>query len=163
MKKFAKGQKLKQVALMAIAVQSDPNDIEELKVIFQALDNDGNGSITFEELQRGLGQRENGDELISILKGADTDNSGTINYTGKSNSNFYLTFLFLVLLIEFLAAAMDQTMFLRDTYMKTAFQMLDADGSGSIDSSELLKLLAGEEFRDVYSQSQLDQAIREID
>jgi len=145
MKKFAKGQKLKQVALMAIAVQSDPNDIEELKVIFQALDNDGNGSITFEELQRGLGQRENGDELISILKGADTDNSGTINYT------------------EFLAAAMDQTMFLRDTYMKTAFQMLDADGSGSIDSSELLKLLAGEEFRDVYSQSQLDQAIREID
>ena len=58
---------------------------------------------------------------------------------------------------------MDQTMFLRDSYIKTAFQMLDNDSSGKIDSSELLQLLAGEEFRDVYSQGQLDQAIREID
>ena len=35
---------------MAIAVQSDPNDIKELKELFQALDKDGNGSISFEEL-----------------------------------------------------------------------------------------------------------------
>ena len=68
---------------MAIAVQSDPNDIQELKSIFQALDRDGNGSISLEELQHGLGERENGEQLISILRGADTDNSGTINYTGK--------------------------------------------------------------------------------
>ena len=122
MKKFAKGQKLKQVALMAIAVQSDPNDIAELKDIFQALDTDNNGSITFEELQRGLGQRENGEELVNILKGADTDGNGTINYTGKYDLMTFANLLNLcVLLVEFLAAAMDQTMFLRDTYMKTAF------------------------------------------
>ena len=47
--------------MMAIAVQSDPNDIQELKSIFQALDRDGNGSISLEELQHGLGDRENGD------------------------------------------------------------------------------------------------------
>ena len=74
---------MKQVALMAIAVQSDPNDIAELKTIFQALDSDNNGNITFEELQRGIGNRQNGSELIEILKGADTDGNGTINYTGK--------------------------------------------------------------------------------
>jgi calcium-dependent protein kinase len=34
MKGFQKSQKIKQVALMAIAVQSDPNDIKELKEIF---------------------------------------------------------------------------------------------------------------------------------
>ena len=33
-KQFRKSEKLKQVALMAIAVQSDPNDIAELKEIF---------------------------------------------------------------------------------------------------------------------------------
>ena len=49
---------------MAIAVQSDPNDMVELKEIFQALDKDGNGSITFEELQNGLGERENGEALM---------------------------------------------------------------------------------------------------
>jgi len=34
MKNFCKAEKLKQVALMAIAVHSDPNDIKELKEIF---------------------------------------------------------------------------------------------------------------------------------
>jgi len=82
-KQFQKSEKIKQVALMAIAVQSDPNDMVELKEIFQALDKDGNGCISFDELQAGLGERENGEELVKILRAADTDNSGTINYTGK--------------------------------------------------------------------------------
>lgn len=34
MKQFQKSQKLKQVALMAIAVQSDPKEMMELKEIF---------------------------------------------------------------------------------------------------------------------------------
>jgi len=68
------------------------------------------------------------------LKGADTDESGTINYT------------------EFLAATMDQTIFLRDNYLRTAFKMIDSDHSGKINWSELRLLLGGEEFRDIYSQ-----------
>ena len=32
---------------MAIAVQSAPEDIKELKEMFQALDKDGSGSISF--------------------------------------------------------------------------------------------------------------------
>ena len=44
-----------------------------------------------------------------------------------------------------------------------AFKMFDQDESGKINSGELLQLLAGEEFRDVYSQSQIDQAIAEVD
>jgi len=88
---------------MAIAVQSDPNDIQELKSIFMELDKNGDGSISFEELQGGLGDRENAEELIQILKAADTDESGTINYT------------------EFLAATMDAQTFLREEYLKTAF------------------------------------------
>jgi calcium-dependent protein kinase len=83
MKQFQHSQKLKQVALMAIAVQSDPKELQELKDIFQELDKNGDGSISFEELQAGLGNRENGEELLSILKAADTDGNGTINYTGK--------------------------------------------------------------------------------
>jgi hypothetical protein len=90
MKSFQKSQKLKQVALMAIAVQSDPNDIKELKEIFQELDNNGDGSISFDELQAGLGKRENGAQLLEVLRAADTDNSGTINYTGKLFVRFIL-------------------------------------------------------------------------
>jgi len=44
----------------------------------------------------GLGKRENGEELLRILRAADTDGNGTINYT------------------EFLAATMSATTFLKD-------------------------------------------------
>ena len=50
-KKFHNSERIKQVALMAIAVQSDPQDIKELKEMFQALDKDGSGAISFEELE----------------------------------------------------------------------------------------------------------------
>ena len=61
---------------MAIAVQSDPKEMEELKKIFQELDKNGDGSISLEELQGGLGERENADALLSILQAADTDGNG---------------------------------------------------------------------------------------
>ena len=82
MKQFQKAEKLKQVALMAIAVQADPGEIQDLKKVFQELDKNGDGSITFEELQVGLGDRENAEELLKILYAADTDGNGSINYTG---------------------------------------------------------------------------------
>ena len=56
---------------------------------------------------------------MEVLKGADIDNSGTINYT------------------EFLAATMSTQTFLREDYLRTAFNMFDADGSGKIDIKEL--------------------------
>ena len=51
---------------------------------------------------------------------------------------------------------MDAQTFTRESYLKTAFQMFDSDGSGQIDSNELLQLLAGDEFRNMYTQEQLD-------
>jgi len=45
--------------------------------------------------------------LLAVLKGADVDGSGTINYT------------------EFLAATMNTTTFLKENYLKTAFNMFD--------------------------------------
>ena len=58
---------------------------------------------------------------------------------------------------------MDAQTFLREEYLKTAFHMFDKDGSGTIDKSEIQVLLEGEEFKDVYSEAQLAQAIAEVD
>ena len=93
-----------------------------------ALDKNGDGNITFAELKSGLGHKENADTLIQLLKGADTDNSGSIDYT------------------EFLAATMDAQVYLRDDYLRTAFDMFDTDGSGKIDKSELVGILSGNEM-----------------
>jgi len=80
-----------------------------------------------------------------VLKGADVDGSGTINYT------------------EFLAATMNTTTFLKENYLKTAFQMFDQDGSGKIDKTELHQLIGGDEFKDLYTEEQITSAINEID
>lgn len=90
-KKFSKKNQMQQVALTALAVQASPEDIRELKTLFLELDVNGDGSLTIEELAKGLQESQNGQHLIDILKSADTDGSGEINYT------------------EFLAATMDST------------------------------------------------------
>jgi len=109
--------------MTAIAVQASPEDIREMKATFQALDKNGDGMITMAELRSGLGHKENAETLLSLLKAADTDQSGSIDYT------------------EFLAATMDARIYLRDDYIKTAFTMFDSDGSGKIDKNEVLALL----------------------
>ena len=60
---------------------------------------------------------------MSLLQAADTDNSGSIDYT------------------EFIAATMDAQIYLRDDYIKTAFLMFDKDGSGKIDKNEVVQML----------------------
>ena len=58
---------------------------------------------------------------------------------------------------------MEATTFLKEQYLKSAFKMFDTDGSGKIDSVEIGRLLSGEEFKDVYTTEQLNDAIKEVD
>lgn len=61
--------------------------------------------------------------MFELLKGADTDLSGSIDYT------------------EFLAATIDAQIFMRDDYLRTAFDMFDKDRSGKIDKNEIISVL----------------------
>jgi calcium-dependent protein kinase len=124
-----KTQKLQQAALTAIAVQASANDIRELKEMFVALDYNGDGSLSLEELKKGLGNRENGETLYKLLEAADTDKSGEIDYT------------------EFIAATLDAQTYLRNDYLRTAFDLFDKDGSGMIDADEICQILDGGEVQ----------------
>ena len=111
------------------------------------------------------------------MQAADTDGNGDINYTGKylvlsrvflitrwkNFENITKVLISIFFMLEFIAATMDAKTFLKESYLKTAFNMFDTDGSGKIDASELNTLLSGEEFKDVYSNAQLMQAIAEVD
>ena len=144
-KKFQHHKKLKQAALTAIAVQANPNDIKQLKDTFKALDKNGDGSLTFEELKSGLANVKNGDEILEILKAADTDKSGTIDYT------------------EFIAATIDAQVYMREENLRAAFMMFDTDNSGKIDCTEVKQLLAGDEYKDQITSQQIEQVIAEVD
>lgn len=144
-KNFQKNSKLKQAALTAISVQASPDDIKELKELFMALDVNGDGSLTLEELKKGLEGKENGDTLLALLHSADTDGSGEINYT------------------EFLAATIDANIFMREDYLRTAFNMFDKDQSGKIDNEEVINLLQGEDLSTFVSKDAIGAAMQEID
>ena len=136
---------MQQAAMTAMSVQVSPAEVKELSNLFKQLDLDCSGTLTIDELIKGLDGYENKEKLIEILKGADTDGSGDINYT------------------EFLAATMDEQIYMRDDYLKTAFQMFDKDGSGRIDSQEVIALLSGDDLTNMISKEAIDQAMKEID
>ena len=110
-----------------------------------SLDVNGDGSLSLQELSKGLQGHDNGPELLELLKSADTDGSGEINYT------------------EFLAATIDANVYMREDYLKTAFQMFDKDGSGKIDNEEVLELLQGEDLSNLVSKDAIQKALQEID
>ena len=110
-----------------------------------SLDVNGDGSLSMEELTKSLKGQENGDQILELMKSADTDGSGEINYT------------------EFLAATMDANIYLREDYLKTAFMMFDEDNSGKIDNEEVVKLLSGDDLQNLVSKDAIGKAMAEID
>lgn len=147
MTKKGKQTKMQQAAMTAIAVQSSTDDIRELKEMFLAIDKNGDGSLTFEEIDAGLRELniENRAELLENMRAADTDGSGEIDYT------------------EFLAATMDQKLYMNERYLQAAFNMFDKDGSGKIDNVEVLELLNGDGLEGVISPDAISKAMQEID
>jgi len=110
-----------------------------------ALDVNGDGSLSIEELEKGLEGKKNGKQILELLRAADTDGSGDINYT------------------EFIAATLDKNIFMNETYLKQAFDMFDKDGSGKIDNEEVVALLAGEGMSNIVPKEAIRKAIDEID
>ena len=70
-----------QMAMSNMALNISPDQIKELKELFLSLDNDGSGTLSFDELGEGLKDREDSFSLIEMLKNADTDGSGEVDYT----------------------------------------------------------------------------------
>ena len=70
-----------------------------------SLDANGDGSLTISELSESLKGKENGDTILQLMKSADTDGSGGLNYT------------------EFLAATIDANIFSGGDYWKPDVQM----------------------------------------
>lgn len=58
---------------------------------------------------------------------------------------------------------MDAQIFLRDDYLRTAFDMFDKDGSGKIDKEEIRSLLCGEDLSQIVSKDELEKYLAEVD
>lgn len=124
LKTYVNTNKLKKAALTFIASRLKDDDVKVLKDIFNALDINQDGTLTLEEVRNGMSKLKDANlNFEEIFKSIDTDGSGVINYT------------------EFLAATMDQKVYMKEERMYEAFKAFDKDGSGKISISEIKSIL----------------------
>ncbi|KAL1196366.1 Calcium-dependent protein kinase 22 [Cardamine amara subsp. amara] len=122
LKQFRAMNKFKKLALKVIAEGLSEEEIKGLKTMFENMDTDKSGSITYQELKIGLnrlGSKLTETEVKQLIEAADVDGNGTLDY------------------IEFITATMQRHKLERDEHLYKAFQHFDKDNSGYITRDEL--------------------------
>ncbi|KAG6437171.1 hypothetical protein SASPL_102082 [Salvia splendens] len=141
---FSAMNKLKKMAIRVIAENLSEEEIAGLREMFETIDSDNSGYITFEELKVGLtryGANLEESEIHRLLRAADIDNNGAIDYG------------------EFIAATLHMNKIDKDDHLIRAFSYFDKDGSGYITQDELQR--ACEDFG--IQDFKLDEIIQEAD
>eukprot|EP00953_Heterococcus_sp_UTEX-ZZ885_P010732 6259-Heterococcus_DN1.PRE.2 len=127
---FVGANKMKKMALNIIAGNVAEEDIGHLRKLFHSIDIDGNGVITLEELQKVVaseGLIELQSEVLAVMQGIDMDGSQTLDWR------------------EFLAASLDRTVFLKETYIRQAFDHFDPAKKGHISVEDLMRCFGSDE------------------
>lgn len=145
MKQFRAMNKLKKVALKVIAENMSEEDIKGLRQMFDNIDTDRSGSITYDELRTGLsklGSKLNEAEIQQLMEAADVDNNGTIEYT------------------EFITATMHRHRLDKEENLCKAFQYFDRDNSGFITRDELRQAMTQYGMGD---DATIDEVLDDVD
>lgn len=148
MRNFQYLNMLQKAAITALAWRANDEDTKHLRQIFEALDRDGNGHITVQELRGAI--ETQGVQLPTDFNfnQLGTDGNETIEYT------------------EFLAAALDQKKILKEEVIWEAFKVFDHDGSGTVTKKELLKILTGrtsDKIRQVHGEKAIEAFLDDYD
>lgn len=144
LKKFTKDSSmLKKVVLTIIAQTLDDGQIQELKKVFSSFDTNGDGTLTIEEMKKGIGKLEfsKPDELEDLMRSLDTDGSGSVDYA------------------EFIAATFDTQKCIKDSKLWEVFRRFDLNGDGVITKGEMRKVMkewSDEKATEVLSQVDTD-------
>jgi calcium-dependent protein kinase len=148
LKNFRCQNKLKKAALHIIAGQMSESQIKGLRETFEALDVNGDGLLTMDELQAGISNANlqlSGHDLAAIMEGVDSDGSGLIDYT------------------EFLAATLDRKSYLQEDVCWTAFSVFDQNGDGQITLEELKSILETGSVNDALDGRTSEEILQDVD
>lgn len=150
LRNFRSQNVLKKAALNIIAGQMSESEITDLMNMFKTLDVNGDGLLTFQELQAGIAKTDlnkmcKSIDLNAVMEGIDADGSGMIDYT------------------EFLAATLDKKHYLQRDACWAAFSIFDADGDGNITLAELQTILKDDAVNDLMEGRSSEEILEEVD
>jgi len=121
---FSKMNKFKKSVLSFLALRTNTKELHDLTNIFTAVDTNCDGLITYEELENSLKKLNVKDaDIKNLFNEIDHNKNGFINYT------------------EFIAALLDEKIYLTEEKTYEAFKMFDKDNSGKISVNEINKVL----------------------
>ena len=128
--KYKTYNKLKKAILTFIASRLSIEESNQLRNIFFNIDEDKNGYISFEDFRKYLINEydiddlfENEEELKKGFEGVDIDHNNQIDYT------------------EFLAANIDEKIFLKTEKLKEAFRIFDINDNGAIKRDDIIRVM----------------------
>jgi calcium-dependent protein kinase len=122
LKNFKETHKLQKAVIRYISSQVlSSNDKSQFVSIFRSLDTSGAGQLSKKDLLQSFKNLFgfSDSEVAEIMKRADTDGNGFLDYT------------------EFIAAAMDKKKLLSEEKLEAAFRAFDKDNNGKITACEL--------------------------
>jgi len=133
---------LKQATFAFIASQLlTKSEKENLDKIFKALDKNGDGKLSKEEIFEGydlfFGKNLDKETIEKMFDSVDIDKSGFIDYS------------------EFVIASMNEKTLLTNEKLQAAFKMFDKDGSGLISAAEIKEVLC-------FGKTLSEEAVNEI-
>lgn len=134
---FNTQNKLRQAVISFISAQvANEKDRDDLLTAFKALDTDGNGTLTREEMKQGYHKvfgipvSEVDAQVERIFDAVDSNKSGTIDFS------------------EFLVAAATEYRNLSKKRIEQTFKIFDQNSDGFIDRKELANVLGAAEIKD---------------
>jgi len=125
---YSHADNLAKLALQVIAFSTPPDKFEELRALFQKMDEDGSGTISLAEFKKAMAQHpeiptEHVEEMFFEM---DVDANDEVDYT------------------EFLAATLSRNkQMLQGASLVGAFHALDTDHDGFIDATDLERAFEG--------------------
>jgi len=147
LKSFRAERKLQEATWMfLVTYMSTREEKAELLKTFQALDENGDGQLSTDELVKGyrkiMGDAEAEAEVEAIMKVVDVNGSGYIDYT------------------EFVMATINRQKLLSKDKLESAFKMFDKDGSGFLEIDEIKAIFGGQRNID---EKVWEDLIKEVD
>ena len=135
--KYKSYSKFKQVILTFIASRLSSEESDKIRNIFCCIDESQKGFITYEDFSNYLINECNIDEISNkqneikkAFRSVDIDQNNAIDYT------------------EFLAANIEETIYLKEEKLKEAFRQFDLDDIGYIKKDDIIRVLKLDNLED---------------
>lgn len=155
MQTFVQQNRLQKATRYWIAQRMKDSEIQHLKDMFEAMDHDHDGMVTFQQLRRGIEQQQFEQDQPAGLDRNVTSMMENIERGGTCTGRINYT--------DFLAATLDKKHYQEERICWEAFQVFDRNGDGFISRQDLTQVLHNSEVETLLTSVVVDHILERHD